>query len=123
MGKKLARTYNLELPYPPSINHYWRRAGRPYISQGGRQYREAVAEIVARQGFETIAGPVSVAVHLYTPDRRRRDVDNVLKPLLDALEYGGAFWDDHQVARLSIVRLGVVEGGRTLVTIREVGER
>jgi hypothetical protein len=38
----------LSLPYPPSINHYWRRAGRfIHISREGREYRKQVCELLA----------------------------------------------------------------------------
>jgi Holliday junction resolvase RusA-like endonuclease len=38
----------LLLPYPPSINHYWRRAGRfIHISREGREYRKQVGELLA----------------------------------------------------------------------------
>ncbi len=35
------RVIELELPYPPSVNHYWRRVGaRTLISRGGRAFRQ-----------------------------------------------------------------------------------
>ena len=40
----------LELPVPPSINHYYRRVGpRTLISREGRAYREAVCTILAAE--------------------------------------------------------------------------
>lgn len=37
---------------------------------------------------------MSLTVTVYVPDRRRRDPDNVLKALLDALDKSGAIEDD-----------------------------
>ena len=51
---------------------------------------------------------------------RRRDVDNALKALLDGLQDGGAFADDHQVVRLCVERRSVVRGGKAVVAIKEI---
>jgi crossover junction endodeoxyribonuclease RusA len=61
---------------------------------------------------------VDVIVH--PPDRRRRDVDNCLKSLLDALQHGGAYQDDSQIVRLSIEKRKPIKGGLTIVQIQEV---
>lgn len=58
-------------------------------------------------------------VTVFPPDRRRRDIDNVQKALLDALQHGGAFHDDNQIVRLTIERGDPVDGGKTIVSIRE----
>jgi crossover junction endodeoxyribonuclease RusA len=40
----------------------------------------------------------------FPPDRRRRDLDNLLKPTLDALQHGGVYEDDSQVDLLVVRR-------------------
>jgi crossover junction endodeoxyribonuclease RusA len=110
-----------ELPYPPSVNHYWRRVGpRTLISRGGRAFRQTVCAILATRKIEPMVGPLEVDVTVFPPDRRRRDIDNVLKGLLDAMEHGGAFHDDSQIARLSIERGEPVKNGKTIVQIKKV---
>ncbi|MFN6411429.1 MAG: RusA family crossover junction endodeoxyribonuclease, partial [Planctomycetota bacterium] len=87
-----------ELPYPPSVNHYWRRVGaRTLISRGGRLFRQQVVSILAARGVRPLDGDLEVVVELYPPDRRRRDIDNSLKSLLDALGHGSAYHDDSQI--------------------------
>jgi len=109
----------LTLPWPPSINHYWRHArGRHYISEQGKQYRDTVQAIVAAGRSQTLTGRVAVSIVAYPPDRRRRDVDNVLKALLDALTHAGLWLDDEQIDDLRIVRDRVVAPGRVSVTAR-----
>lgn len=110
----------LDLPYPPSANRLYRRVGpRTLISREGRRYRERVAAILRVSGVRPIAGRLDVVIAVHPPDRRRRDIDNLLKGLLDALQHGGAFFDDSQVGRIEIERREVVNGGRINVLIRE----
>ena len=52
--------------------------------------------------------------------RRRRDIDNVQKALLDALQYEGVYLDDSQIVRLSIEKRGSIAAGKTRLRIREV---
>ena len=109
----------VDLPYPPSINHYWRRVGaKTLISREGRRFRANAVAALAALGSRPLTGPLAVEVDLFPPDRRRRDIDNVQKALLDALQHGGAYEDDSQVVRLAIVKCAPVEGGKAVVRIR-----
>lgn len=111
----------IELPYPPSINHYWRRVGpRTLISREGRRFRRDVMAILAAMGIEPLAGKLAMHIVVFPPDNRRRDIDNVQKALLDALEHGGAYGDDSQIVKLTIEKGDTVDGGKTLVRIREL---
>lgn len=115
-----ALTQTYELPFPPSINHYWRRVGpRTLISRGGRRYRAAVALQLAARCVSPLRGRLSVHVIACPPDRRRRDLDNLQKALLDALQHGGAYYDDAQIDRIEVERGSVVCGGKVIVTIAE----
>jgi Holliday junction resolvase RusA-like endonuclease len=108
-----------QLPYPPSLNHYYRRVGpRTLISREGRTYRRQVAGILTQRGEEPMEGPLCLEVELYTPDRRRRDVDNTLKSVCDALEKGGAYHDDSQIHRLAVEKYRPVEGGALIVRLK-----
>ena len=110
----------LELPYPPSVNHYYRRVGpRTLISREGRAFRRRVCSILAGQGIAPLTGDVAVEIEAYPPDRRRRDCDNLQKALLDALEHGGVYADDAQIKDLHIRMLDPVKGGKVIVRIEE----
>lgn len=109
---------NVTLPYPPSVNHYWllNRNGSRRISERGNVFRAAVQ---ARcPGIRQIAGPVAVSVRAHPPDKRRRDLDNILKSLLDALQHALLIEDDSNVAELHIVRQEIIPGGAVMVEIR-----
>ncbi len=112
----------LTLPWPPSANTYWRRNGHRYfIAPAGVAFRTEVVARCLAAGAKPLSGHVAMTVTLVPGDRRRRDIDNTLKPLLDALTHGGAWTDDSQVKRL-IVTMGDPEPrqGRCLVTLMEM---
>lgn len=104
------------------MNTYWRRNGHRYfIAPRGVAFRTEVEAICMAAGVKPMAGPVSMAVTLVPGDHRRRDIDNVLKPLLDALTHGRAWEDDSQVKRLSIVMADPIpKQGRCVVTVQGV---
>ena len=107
----------LTLPYPPSVNHYWlpnfNHSKR--ISDKGNQFRAEV--IHACRGHDGIMGRVSVSVIANPPDKRKRDLDNIFKALLDALRHAGMIEDDSLIDRLLIERGKVFEFGQVRVTI------
>jgi Holliday junction resolvase RusA-like endonuclease len=109
----------LELPYPPSVNHLWRRfRNRTVLSREGRDYRRDVRLALAAGRVTPLLGPLAVSIDVNPPDRRRRDLDNLHKALLDALGRGGAYFDDSQIDRLTITRCGIVRGGRVRVQVK-----
>jgi len=111
----------LRLPWPPSVNRYWRHnRGMTHISREGRHYRDRVAVECDLRRVVAFEGRLAVQIIAYPPDRRKRDLDNVLKALLDALEYGGCYVDDSQIDQLTIVRAPKVTGGSVTVTMREI---
>jgi crossover junction endodeoxyribonuclease RusA len=61
-------------------------------------------------------------VYLYPPDKRKRDVDNVLKPLLDALEHANVYENDSQIDKLYVERMEMVKGGYCDVVITELNQ-
>ncbi len=66
------------LPWPPSVNHYWRAVGgRIMLSKAGRQYHRDVAAALFGQGRLADDARLAVRLGVFPPDRRRRDLDNV----------------------------------------------
>lgn len=105
----------LELPWPPSLNHYYRHVGpRVLISKQGRDYRDAVAAKLASEGVRCMSGKISLTLDAYPPDNRRRDVDNLLKCLLDSLT-GCLLLDDSQIKRLSITMREPMHGNGGMI--------
>lgn len=115
----------LVLPYPPSVNGYWRHTmiqGKPrvLISAEGRKYRTQVhhAVLLHTPGHRKApAGRLVVHITAHAPDRRARDLDNINKGLLDALVHAGVMADDSLIDRLTVERGSIVQGGCVRVRI------
>lgn len=114
---------SLDLPWPPSVNHYWImtvRGKRPVKILGakGREFREKVQQIVGdRPPFE---GRLAVSISASPPDRRKRDLDNLLKATFDAMEHAGVYIDDSQIDSIIIDRGPVVKGGHLKVRLSDL---
>ncbi len=115
----------LELPYPPSINHYYftDRRGRRLIKAPGKAYQKAVCWLV-REAKADLKLPqrLHVTIKLWMPDRRKRDIDNVQKPILDALQKAEVYLDDCQIDVLHVERMGIDKPGKVLVNITQIEE-
>jgi len=112
------------LPWPPSVNHYYghRGNGSRYIRERGALYRREVWALVCSSGPPPeYAGRLWVKIECFPPDKRHRDLDNILKALLDALELARVFVDDNQIDRLELTRHQPVARGSVVVTIGEIG--
>lgn len=103
---------NITLPWPPSVNTYWRNVnGRTIISAEGRSYRKYVMEqIMLQRQQKHFDGPLRLTIEAYRPDNRRRDLDNILKAPLDALAHAGVYEDDSQIKDLRIYWADTVGG-------------
>lgn len=111
------------LPYPPSLNRYWRHpnkgalAGRTLLSEEGRMYRLAVQKAVMMQRVRAIKGRLGVHIIADMPDRRARDLDNLNKGVLDGLTHAHVWVDDSVIDDLRITRGAIVPGGQLRITI------
>jgi len=113
----------LALPYPPSINNYYgkRRSGQVFIKQAGMDYRNNVILLIRSWHIKKRQGEVELQIAVWPPDKRKRDLDNVLKALLDAMQHAGVYDNDCQIYKLSIERFEKVKGGRIVVVVKERG--
>lgn len=98
------------LPYPPSVNHYWRHfRGRTIVGMAGRKYHREVAELLGVR--KPTDSRLSVVLYCWMPDKRKRDLDNVAKCAIDSLTKCGFWLDDNQIDRLLLERCGVCSPG------------
>ena len=113
----------LKLPVPPTINHYYIRTRRGmFIGKKGVAFREETALLFKQKypSHETSKENLKVNIDFTPPDRRRRDVDNILKCLLDSLEKSGIYKDDSQIIELRVRKLDPAKPGFITVTVEEI---
>jgi len=89
----------LILPFPPSVNGYWRST---------------------RQGV--LISELEVHLVLCPPTRAKRDLDNFQKALFDGLTHAGIWKDDSQVKRMTVEWGPVTKGGKAEITISDFEE-
>ena len=104
--------YSVTLPWPPSVNHYWRKwRNRMVISREGREFRCRVERLCTAPAgdFGSDNGNkkpprIALCMDAFPPDRRRRDLDNLLKSTQDSLAHAGVYEDDSQIDLLLVRR-------------------
>ncbi len=134
--------FNLRLPYPPTVNHYWGEKGIrvkatgklraiKYLTKRAKDYRADIDHAIHEQiGFAPrLEGRLGVAVDLhYGPSELfgyagvAPDIDAGIKPLLDALEDAKFFINDSQVDELLVLKRRRAAIGYVDVLIRTFGE-
>ena len=96
----------IDLPWPPSINHYYMRTRtRVIIGSKGIAYRRLV--IYKCKSFANSFSAdkrLRVTIECFPPDRRKRDLDNLGKCALDSLQNARVFADDNQIDDLRFIR-------------------
>lgn len=112
---------SLTLPWPPAVNNLYATVnGHRVLSKRGREYKKAV--VVACCGNINcghVEGRLGVIISAFPPDNRRRDLDGILKIVLDSLVYAGVMADDSQVDYLEVSRRTPTGDGHLYVTVRE----
>jgi len=114
------------LPLPPTMNNY--RAcvllgGKPRLitSKAGRDYHQAVKSAVYDQlpTQAPLSGRLCVWILCSMARNGKSDLDNRVKPALDALTAAGVWRDDSQIDILHVMRGPVEAPGRLDVRIEE----
>lgn len=125
----------LELPWPPSVNHY-KKIGRTVMTKSGKMYQSRINSPETKLFYYEVwlkikswnainrknlplRSTISMETYLYPPDKRKRDIDNPIKALLDSLVKAGLIYDDSLVSRLLIERMDIIDQGKVVVRIEE----
>lgn len=109
------------LPWPPSGNRYWRHVnGVTMISKEARIYKTIVQTLIMVSRLKKLEGRLSMQIFAYPPDKRKRDLDNLIKVLQDSLQKSGLFNDDSQIDKLYIERKEVKKSGCLEIIIEEI---
>lgn len=99
----------------PSVNSLYR--GRRFLTKAGKETKGAIgAEITVQRNFEPIKGNVTLNVIFYFGNKRKNDIDNRLKALLDCMT-GLLYKDDSQITELHVYKEYDKENPRTEISI------
>lgn len=93
---------SVDLPYPPSANRLWRAVrGRQIKSAEYRSWLlEAQAAITEACIGGSMPGAYHLEIHATRPDWRARDLDNLVKPLSDAIAAAGLVINDSKAVSI-----------------------
>lgn len=92
-----------------------------YVTAKGTAYRREVARLAMAAGLHRLrfAGRVWAEYDCYPPDRRTRDLSNLLKCLEDALVDAGIIQDDGQIDGFRMRRQEIRRPGGVEVALYE----
>ena len=109
----------ITMPYPPTVNTYYTvDRGRKILSRKGRAYKkEAIICLYQQCAPKGLEGPYAICISVRPPDKRKRDIDNLIKPLFDSLVEYGAISDDSEVIDLRIRKFNQIKSGSVEILI------
>lgn len=93
----------LHLPYPPSANRLWRRSGKTiHKSAQYVAWLWDAGALAKTQKPKAVAGAYKLTIQARRPDKRRRDLDNLIKPTNDLLAQIGVVSNDCHCEMISV---------------------
>lgn len=107
---------------PLSTNNIYRRHGFTiYLSKDGSKLKEYYQWEVKTQWKEDIQyKELELDIKLYFGDKRKRDIDNFNKLVLDSMT-GIVYLDDKQIQKLTVEKLYDKKNPRVEIIVKKVG--
>lgn len=113
----------ITIPFPPySGNNYKGRSkdGKTYVRREIKQYCSHVFYLAKQAKLKEFTGPAEIHLHVFEPNRRERDADNVMKPTFDAVQFGQLVKKDSQFRRVIFdFDEDVKKGGEIMIRIKQ----
>lgn len=109
-----------ELPFPIklSVNNLYRYTNSyVYKTKTAKDYQTLVYLKLLKEKKFTVEKLIFV-MEVYPPDKRKRDLDNLLKNVLDSLMYARMFHDDCQIVELHVIKKEVVKDGLLKISLK-----
>jgi crossover junction endodeoxyribonuclease RusA len=93
---------SISVPYPPSTNRLWSYSSRGvYRTKSYTDWLDLALHSIEWKR-ELIEKRCAVAIRANPGDRRKRDIDNIVKPLLDLLEHAKIIKNDNLFVELEV---------------------
>ena len=94
----------LLFPFPPTTNNLFAGRARRFASKGYRAWQAEADHALSLQApLPRFDGPVSVVLTLGRPDKRRRDLANYEKAVIDRIVHHGILSDDSLIHELTML--------------------
>ena len=108
------------LPYPPTVNHYWKWTGKTWIiGKRGKQFIHDVYYLCFKYATN-YKGKLKATAYVYPPDHRERDLDNLGKALWDSLQKAHVYENDNQIKEIHMYEREVCKPGRVEIVLEEL---
>ena len=114
---------------PPSANTLYVQSGNRRVkSRTYKQWRDDAVRLIVLARLPRYTRPKGgSAITICAAIDHRRDLDNLAKPIIDALVVAGIISDDRYVQRITLSRIapggpGGVEAGEVSVGVEHYGE-
>lgn len=112
---------NLELPLIPiSVNACWRasKGGHVYKSKRYREFLKDMDKFLETVEYDILEGDLILNVEFECRTKRKRDLDNLLKSLIDSLE-GKLFENDSQIVEIHCKKFLGCDSDKTILSLIE----
>jgi crossover junction endodeoxyribonuclease RusA len=109
-------TIQLHVLYPPSANRLWVRAKKGMRKSD--DYRSWLSDAffhIKEQKPGKIDGPYSISIQAVRPDKRKRDLGNLLKATEDVLQLAGVIRDDSDCELITMRWVTIGSGVQVLI--------
>ena len=108
----------VSLPFPLGVNNlYLNLPGRGRVlSPKYRAWQTETQWMLIEQGPSRIAGPFHASILVSRPDKRKRDIDGLVKCCLDAIVKAGIVEDDSLAESVSIAWAPGIVGAQVSLT-------
>lgn len=115
------KNIEVEVDWPPSANKNWMiRRGRFVSTDAAACYKRLIKDLSYTWEKITFLKDIEITIKAFPPDKRKRDIDNLLKVTLDSLQNTHLFENDEQIRKITIERMHKCDKGK--LQIRLEGE-
>ena len=110
---------------PMSVNCMYRTyKGRVILSRRGREYKSETKKYIdnyieSMDDFEPIEGRVKIELDICFRDKRKRDLDNYVKSVIDSIK-NKLFGDDDLIFELNVRKHIQSEKNETIIEITKI---
>jgi len=114
------KIYVYNLPTPPSVNALWRISGRRMYRS--KKYTAWIGEVALALELEQrpeIDYPFNIEILVGRPSKRRMDIDNRAKAVMDVLQHCNVITDDCLAQRITMMWADV-EGCKVTISKADV---